>query len=305
MRQLFVLLIISALLFTCDDGDIIDVTLDFQQDLELCGDDESDEYLLYDINTDTNESLTLLFPVSGNRDIFNPELSGDLKMLTINGSSIRFNYRTYNGDPKGLICEIVPDPSINIINDFEAAAGATVTFTSIFEDDDNDGIPSEFEARGTLEDGAYPNARDTDLDGLPDYQDADDDGDNILTINEGVEVSEDGDFTGTLDTDENGIYNYLDNDDDGDDVLTKDEDENGNLSLSDDFDELSINIDIPRYLDVLATEEFVQDKVKFTQFTRSVTVGVVINNANIEVLRTDEIILGTYNLTYKLPELEE
>ncbi len=308
MRQLFILMIFGSLLLTCDDGDIVDVTLDFEQELDRCtlvDNSGTESFFLYDINTDTNESLSLLFPVSGNRDIFNPELIGDIKTLTINGSTIRFNYRTYNGDPENLICEIVPDPGTVIINDYEAAAGAIATFTSIFEDDDNDGIPSEFEARGELKDGEYPDARDTDGDGLPDYQDADDDGDNVLTINEEVKVTDDGDFTGTEDTDGDTIPNYLDNDDDGDEVLTKDEDENDNLSPSDDFDELDGMLDVPRYLDSTARDIFPQDETKFTQYTRSVTVGVVINNANIEVLRTDEIILGTFEFSITLPEKDD
>ncbi len=305
MKYLLFFLCLSTLLYSCDDGDVIDVELDFQRDLERCGDDESDTYILYETKTDPSESVSLLFPVAGNRDIFNPASNNSQKVLTINGSSIRFNYRSYDGDPDALLCQVLPDPGVSIISDYEAAAGAVATFTTTFEDDDNDGIPSDLEGRGLqAEDGSYPDAIDTDSDGLPDYKDADDDNDNVLTVNEEVEIDENGVLI-ALDTDEDGIPNYLDNNDDGDSVLTKDEDENGNLSLNDDFDENSPNLNTPRYLDPLATESFPQDEFRFTQFTRSLNIFVVINNASIEILNTDEIILGTYEMTRTLPIPEE
>ena len=54
--------------------------------------------------------------------------------------------------------------------------------------------------------------RDSDGDGIPDYQDPDDDGDGIPTKDEGM-----------LDSDNDGASNYIDADDDGDGVSTKDE----------------------------------------------------------------------------------
>ncbi len=303
---------LSLIMVSCDDGNIIDVSLEFNQDLDRCVTSNSsgeEFYLLYDTKTNPNESLSLLFRVSSNRDIFNPESNGAIKILTVGQSGTRFNYRTYNGDPDALICVPVPD-NVTIINDYEAAAGAEAIFTSTFVDDDNDGIPSLLEGIGLqAEDGSYPDAQDTDGDGLPDYLDADDDGDNVLTINEDVEIDENG-LLIALDTDGNTVPNYLDNDDDGDGVLTKDEDENGDLILTNDFDELQeITFAIPRYLNIDADMPFPQDSLRLTEFSRQVTVGVVINNADIEILNVDEIIMGIYEaptLTFRFnPNTEE
>ncbi len=73
-------------------------------------------------------------------------------------------------------------------------------------DSDNDGIGDV--AEGKREDPP----RDTDGDGIPDYQDTDDDGDGVATRNEL-----------DLDTDGDGVPDYLDTDDDGDGIATADE----------------------------------------------------------------------------------
>jgi len=307
MSKYSILFLLCLVIISCDDGDIIEAELDFDQELARCGDDDSDFYVLYDTKLDPSESLTLKFPVAGNRAIFNPETNNAIKTFVLDETTRTFNYRTYDGDPNNLICQVVPEPGTTIINDYKAAPGAEVTFISTFVDDDNDGIPSELEFRGAqADDGSYPDAIDTDEDGLPNYQDADDDNDNVLTINEGVVITEDGELGDSLDTDGDLTPNYLDDDDDGDEILTKDEDENDNLTLSDDFDEENGMLNTPRYLDNTAQQSFPQDSLRFTQFERAVTVRVTISNANIDILQASTIILGTYELSpaLRLP-LEE
>ena len=75
MRKISVLLITFTItLFSCGDGDVIEFELDFDQDLELCGDINSENYLVYDVKTDPNESLILLFPgTTANDLIFYPQ----------------------------------------------------------------------------------------------------------------------------------------------------------------------------------------------------------------------------------------
>ena len=102
MRNLIYICLIGLIALSCDDGDIFEVELLFDQELTLCGDENSSEYLLYDTKLDPSESLTLVFPVSAaNTAIFNPlDNSGEPYTLVVNGSTIAFNYRTYNGDPE-------------------------------------------------------------------------------------------------------------------------------------------------------------------------------------------------------------
>lgn len=303
MKRLPFLLLILFFISACDDGDIIEFELDFNDDLELCDDSES-SYLLYNIKGDPFESLTLLVPKNAStNEIFNPSLNSILEFSQqINGTSSRFNYRTYNGDPNGLICRQVIDPDVRITNDYPAASGATAIFRTSFVDDDNDGVPSEIENPNNDD---YENAPDSDGDGLPDYVDADDDNDNVLTRNELGDYDDTGIF---LDTDEDSIPDYLDSDDDGDGTLTRLEDASGNQDPRDDYDtDDSVNINIPRYLDPLVSQAYPDSgvNVEDVNFNRAIRVTVTISNAAIGVLRTNEIFMGVLTYSEIIKPFEE
>ncbi len=304
MRKLLYIFCLSLLVTTCDDGDIINIELDFDQVLKLCGDENSNNYLLYDTKNDPSESLTLLFPVSTNNTlIFNPPENNYTEELVINATSIRFNYRTYTGDPEDYICQDIPDANVVVNNDYPAASGAIASFLSTYVDDDNDGVPSVLENQDPNNDGVFDDAQDTDGDGLPDYIDADDDNDNVLTINENPNYSSEDGLTLAQDTDGDSIPDYLDEDDDGDGIISRYEDENGNKSLTDDFDENSpIVPNIARYLDPNTTETFVIDQFISTTFSRAITVAVIVQNVSIDILNADIIDLGTYSRTITLSE---
>ncbi|MBR9914495.1 MAG: hypothetical protein GYB32_06650 [Algicola sp.] len=303
MRHYTYILLLLLLTMSCDDGDVFEVELLFDQELELCGDDESEFYLLYDTKLDPSESLTLKFPVNtATRAIFAPtDNLGEPTMLTINGNNTAFNYRTYDGDPEDLICQIIPEPGTTITNDYEAQAGAEVLFVSTFEDDDNDGIPSILEGRGELdENGLYSNAQDTDGDGIPDYRDQDDDNDNILTSAENPNYDEILGLVNAQNTDlelpgGDTIPDYLDADDDGDGVLTRNEDtDDEGISPLNDFDTSNGANNIPRYRDPNATDEYIQLESLVNQYTRRVFVDVTILQANIDILSIEPLYLGTY-----------
>ncbi|WP_452221323.1 hypothetical protein [Lacinutrix salivirga] len=299
----YLLGILCVLITACDDGDVITASLEFDQELALCGDINSANYVLYDTKTSPNESLTLLFPVnSANNAIFNPTSNDLVTTLTINANTTRFNYRTYSGDPLLLICQELPDAGVSIINDYEAASGASALLTTTFIDDDGDGIPSADENQDPNGDGNFDDAQDTDSDGIPDYLDKDDDNDSILTINEDLEDDDDNPFTNPLDTDNDETPNYLDNDDDGDGVETIFEDGNGNgIILSSDLGDIDpnsiTNPEVVRYLDENSMEVFEAVELAENTYTRTITVDVKIINADISILNADEIDFGTYTTT--------
>ncbi len=293
MRKLSVLFICCLFFFnSCDDGDVITVELEFDKVLAVCGDTNSDNYVVYDIKTDPNESLSLLFPSNATTDkIFSPSVTPYNYELTINNSTVRFNYRTYDGDPSGLICEEIPDADVSIIEDYEASSGGTFYTETTYIDDDEDGIPSELEdinGNGDLEDD------DTDGDGIPNYKDNDDDNDNVLTIDENPDLNDDGLIDDAQDTDGDTIPDYLDTDDDNDGTITRYEDENLNKNPKDDFADGST---IRRYLDAAANDIFVQDELKTSTFKRHITVTFTIENVDLDILNTDFIDLGTYTTT--------
>lgn len=299
MRYLSCFFFFFILVTSCDDGDIIEVNLEFDEELELC-EESAEDYLFFNINENETESLTLLLPISGNRTIFEPEINGQMDSLEINGVSVRFNYRTYSGNPEDLICNFLVNSGTIIVDDFSAQNGARAVFTSTFEDEDGDLIPSDMEGRGNPDgDGNYPDARDSDLDGLADYQDSDDDNDGVPTRNE-IDFDDDGnpEFRNTDADFPNGddLFNHLDADDDGDNVLTINEDENGNGILTDDVLENPDNNpdNLARYLDPFANEPYDAVEIEPTTFERSVTIDIVIKNASIQILQIDTIDFGRF-----------
>ena len=104
-----------VLFYGCDDGDVIILQLEFDQVLERC-DNDTDSYLLYDTRTDPNESLTLLIPrTTENELLFTTATTVDEPtVLTIDGSTVRFNYRVYNADPSSSLCDVITNPDVVI-----------------------------------------------------------------------------------------------------------------------------------------------------------------------------------------------
>ncbi|MDA9646547.1 hypothetical protein N9S93_00590 [Flavobacteriaceae bacterium] len=279
----FLIFILSVFTFSCNDGDVISVQLDFDKNLTLCGDESSQNYILFDTKSAPFESLTLLFSNNSQaQSIFNTENSGDIRTINIDGSSVKFNYRTYNADPNTYICQDIPDANVSVINNYEALSGYAV-FTTTFLDDDNDGVPTALEFDG-----------DTDNDGIPNYKDNDDDGDNVPTINEKPDPNGDGDLADMQDTDGDLIPDYLDNDDDGDGTLTKFEDENNNGNL---FDDLATGASVARFLDNTVMTVFESDFSNLNEFSRDFTVNVTLENIDISILSTDSFFLGFYEFS--------
>ncbi|MFI1771489.1 hypothetical protein [Thalassobellus citreus] len=298
MRKLFYILLPLSLLtlYTCDDGDIITVEFDFDKTLELCREDNidnfvtKDNYVLSDVRKDPYESLILLFPYStANEAIFNPTEANTETELIVNNSSVIFNYRTYDGDPSDLICQDIPGSGTNILSDYSAAAGARVSFLSTFTDDDDDGVLTIDE---DINQDGDPTNDDTDEDGIPDYIDEDDDNDNVKTS---IEL---GNIDDPLDTDEDGVLNYLDSDDDGDDIPTINEDENGNSNLRDDFDiTITGSEQIPRYLLKEAKDSFPAGKSLSNSYERTYTVSIKLLDFDLVTIQSDSLDFGTYTRT--------
>lgn len=282
----------SVLLLTtaCDDGDVLNIQLDFDKELSLCeiqtanqGSAITSSFLFYDTREDPFESLTLLIPrTTITEAMFNPTTSGDEQTITIDGTIVQFHYRSYNGDPNALICSVIPPAGVSVTNSYSSSSG-TAKFVSTFQDDDNDGVPTALEFDG-----------DSDGDGIPNYKDNDDDGDNVPTINEKPDPNNDGDLSDAQDSDGDSIPDYLDTDDDGDGTLTKNEDENGNGNL---FDDIAVGASSARFLDAIFADSYTVQTNNANQFQRIVTITVTLNNIDISVLSADVLELGTYEAT--------
>lgn len=294
MRKLFYLLSLFLLVYTCDDGDIIDVKLDFDKELSMC-DLSADNYFLYDIKTNPGESLSLIFPKNTTTNlIFNPPQNNHETTLTINGTNTLFNYRTYDGNPEQMICSILSDPNVNIIKDYTTNSG-TVTIITTYVDDDDDGIPAHLEdANLDGDNDPATNPTDSDGDGIPDYLDADDDNDNVLTKDEKHNYTKEDGLSKAQDTDGDGIPDYLDDDDDGDGVLTRHEDADLDGDPTNDRDSSSPTPTALRYLDKESKDTFDYQKFNKNVYKRTYTIKFYIKNVNLEVISLTEIDFGTY-----------
>ncbi len=298
MLRRFYLIIFLVLLTTCDDGDIINITLEFDRDLDRC-DNFENFYLVYDTREDPNEALILTLPKPEFDYIFDELSEDDATTLQISSSTgIRFNYRTYsNIIAEGALCNELSDPNLILTNDYETNTGQVIVDVTVV-DDDNDGIPSideDLNGNGNLDDD------DEDMDGIPNYLDQDDDNDNVLTEFELDTENSDGDndpITNPLDTDNDGTPDYLDSDDDGDDIPTRLED------VDTDKNPRGVDDRVPdengqfifRYLynHPTAMEAFPDSGFIDNSYTRTISTSFILENIGLDIIDATVIDLGTY-----------
>lgn len=251
--------VLISLLSSCDDGDIIVTSFDFEeQDLQFCGGESN--IVFFKINNESQESIAL--NISGSSEIF---LNEDI--APINLSSTNFvTYRKFNNDiDASYFCSSIPPSSPQVTIEFLAESGLA-TFNNILVLDDRDGLPEEDELN-----------EDTDCDGIPNYYDFDDDGDNVPTSDELYASAEDQKNNIFKNTDGDNIPDYLDNDDDGDGILTINESTDDNLSPLDDMNDPDSAL--PDFLNPnsaitgTTNEEYINHTVFFTS-----TVEVLLTN---------------------------
>ncbi|WP_370392416.1 hypothetical protein [uncultured Winogradskyella sp.] len=297
------LLGICALLVlcACDDGDIITVNLDFDKELNRC-DNNAESYYVFDLRDDPSESIGVIFPRNADNALLfqNPTPPNEPVIIPINGTTARFIYRTYNRSVDNQeLCGLIQASDLVILEDYEAETGS-IEVTVTVEDDDQDGVPTIFEGRGEPdENGNYPNAQDTDGDGIPDYLDRDDDGDNVPTRDELNDDDTDTDpNTNPLDTDGDGTPDYLDPDDDGDGVNTISEDEDGNQDPRDDVNPNAENPNLAFYLNAGEPNDFgnpgANPGPNWRDYVRIVTTSFLVKGFDLDIIRGDEYNLGDY-----------
>ncbi|MDY8138978.1 hypothetical protein [Aquimarina sp. 2201CG5-10] len=249
MKKLLFISLFTLFLTSCDDGDIIVTSFEFDDaSLELCEGSQTNEFVFFKINTTVNEAISYNFIDDTFSDI---QETSDPINITLDGTTNALVYRQFNNSiTADYYCSNIPPSSIIVTQELISSEGIATITVEITEEDDNDGVISlnqdttiTLEDEDLNDDGNLEND-DTDADGIPNYKDQDDDNDNILTS---VELpNSDPNDSSFLDTDGDGIPNYRDADDDNDGILTinEDLDNNGN-PRDDDYD----GDGIPNYLD--------------------------------------------------------
>ena len=260
MKKIFVLLSLTVAALSCDDGDIIVTSFDFENaTLEFCG--GPGDYVFYKINNDAAESIAL--QLSTNSELF---LVSDTITITLDGTANRVIYRTYtDAVTSSYFCDNIPPTTPAVVNDYLGASGVvTLRVTTVL--DDADSLP--------FEDSMDPEKEgfgDYDGDLLPNYIDFDDDGDNVPTVTElGADPEN------PQDTDGDGIADYLDPDDDNDGVLTRYEVSNpDDLNPTDNVTDPSVG---PDYLNPEVANEVIVDQFRVHDYNLNSDVLVLIDN---------------------------
>jgi hypothetical protein len=289
------MILLLPFFISCDDGDIIVTTLDFDDSgLELCGDDEVK--VLYQINNDgIFETISLRTTNNTLSDLENVLSTDEMPVITFTlDQNNKIVYRTFDAAvPADYFCNAIPPSSPNVLEELESVGGV-VTITTVIdmnmEDHDGDGIPSVMEGIDI--------EQDTDNDGIPDYLDIDDDGDNVKTSTETQNSGGDPTDTGYPDTDGDGTPDYLDVDDDGDGVDTKWE---VTEESQDPTNQANVNeAGLARYLNPLVSERFDGELIFVIEnkISRRYISSVVIRNLQLQDRRgnSEEISFESYRL---------
>ena len=288
MRKLIYILLAVILLYnySCDDGDIVSVELDFENTFNACG---VNDLVLYKTKDDPSESLSLKISQFTIEDLLKVDTNNLFEKTITLSSSNPFNYRTYSNTrlPNDLFCNDIPNSEVQIIDDVECTSG-TAELKTILTQDDLDDIETSLEDINNNGD-FYDD--DTDGDTLPNFLDADDDGDNILTKNENPDPNGDGDLSDAQDTDGDSIPDYLDADDDGDGIDTRDEenDSQDNNPANDITNSASgpdyLNPDVANLVPATAYREHT--------ISRSYIISVTLRNIDLELISYDTFDFGT------------
>ena len=320
MKNLFSFLFLLLIFTSCNDGDIIITSFEFNDaDLQLCNGAKENEFVFFKINESINEAISYNFT----HDTFSDTIPiPDPIFIELDQNSNSLVYRTFNIKvTNDYFCTNVPPSNIVILEELRGIQGTAEILTEIVTEDDNDGVDPIDESGGIdptadADNDGIPNYQDhnnngsgvtpscldengdgicdtlekifdTDGDGIPNYKDQDDDNDNILTSVELPNNIPDNDDP--RDTDEDGIPDYLEEDDDNDGILTRNEDADRNGNPRDDRDP-----DSPSgtffYLDSESTNtpvtmEPILDNTVQTTFRTTISINGLIfdgNNENFE-----------------------
>lgn len=277
MKKLFSFLFLLLSFASCDDGDIVITSFEFDDvDLQLCKGAKANEFVFFKISKTINEAISYNFI----NETFSDTIATPTPIvIELSEPSNNLIYRNFNVPVTvDYFCSNVPPSGIIIVEELNGTKGTTEILTEILTEDDDDGIPAKDEdinGNGNYEDD------DTDGDGIPNYKDQDDDNDNILTS---VELPNDiPDNDKPRDTDEDGIPDYLEEDDDNDGILTRNEDADKNGNPRDDRDPISKKL---FYLDAQSTNEAVivepgLDNIIKTTFRTTLSInGLVFDRYN-------------------------
>lgn len=128
MKHFFLAFLLIFSFSSCDDGDVIVTTFDFDEiNLEYC--QTATSYVFYKVNNINRESLS--FKLQTQNELLTTEIT---QTFQIDATSNVVHYRTYNTEvPTNYFCSSIPPSSPQILKDFVSSQGVATLFTRIVD----------------------------------------------------------------------------------------------------------------------------------------------------------------------------
>jgi hypothetical protein len=139
MKRFFALLLLTLVFSSCDDGDLTEVTFEFDDTVaKECGTGTAD-FFIY--KTQDRRALIIQLPESNFKNRLSADEPSQPLPLAINGSNIRLIYREYSGPvSQSTICSVVPAANPVVTDEREASEGKfTITTTALKSEPDANG----------------------------------------------------------------------------------------------------------------------------------------------------------------------
>lgn len=140
MKQFLSFLLLMFLLSSCDDGELTQVSFDFDETPAIqCGTDTDDFFIF---KTQDKRALIIQIPEINFPNRLTADEDTPPETLFINGSTIRLIYREYSGTVSAnAICSTVPPATPIVVQEREATEGQiTITTTAIKTEPDANGV---------------------------------------------------------------------------------------------------------------------------------------------------------------------
>lgn len=148
MKKLFYLVAICLGFVSCDDGEVIFTSFDFDEiDLRYCGD--VGDFVFFKINNENRETLSLQLRTQDS--IF---WIADTTSYTLGGSSNHLvHYRKYNGEVQNsYFCNSIPPVNPEVTQEYISTAGRATAITKIETDSTGNTISTKYTTQIILND---------------------------------------------------------------------------------------------------------------------------------------------------------
>lgn len=143
MNRCIYLLVFILAIAGCSEGDVIDVSVNFEGKLENCSNETENTFVFYKIDSDKKRSISLSF-TSTSFDLTPDEIASDAEptVITLNETANLLIYREFNTivDGSSYFCSSVPPSDNNVSEEFISTDGTAEISFKIFNDDDPNNI---------------------------------------------------------------------------------------------------------------------------------------------------------------------